>query len=89
MWGAIYNNYGRHTVFSSPDTIHHFLLGLYVFEITYTTAIALAKFALIALYHRVFRSHRFSKWLLVVSVLNGMWVVALVGYSSAIFNQRD
>ena len=68
---------------NSIDHVHEFLIELYVFAITYTISIAMAKFCMLALYRRVFSSsRRFSQALLAVAVINGVWLVVVVSHLS-------
>ena len=74
---------GRHTIgHSTVDSLHSFLKKLYAFEITYTIAVATPKFSMIALYLRVFpartSSTSFVRSISVITVLNALWMTAMV-----------
>ena len=80
--GTIKDDMGRHTFgHSTLDSLHRFLKALYAYEITYTVAVAVPRFSMIALYLRVFPTPLSSKsfrWpILAISVLNAMWMTAM------------
>ena len=78
VYGATTGYLGQHASKAPSSYIPMLMQGLYVFDITYNFAIALAKLSMLALYWRIFHVPSFKLPLAIIAVITLAWLGACV-----------
>ena len=89
LYGTYQGYFGRHiTIVPQPlEYLPILLIGLYVYDIAYNFAIALAKLSMLAIYWRIFHADSFKLPLLITAGVTLAWLISCVRCLPVIFEQ--
>ena len=70
--------YGKHREASGPDIDYNFFLGFFMAEIIYTLIITFVKYAILALYWRIFGKQAIQWPIYILGFIATSWGIAVV-----------